>query len=45
MSTYVANVGITNGRLSPGGTGQGTGEGDWLSSDEARADLTVVRAE
>jgi hypothetical protein len=45
MSTYVANVGITNGRLNPGGTGQGTGEGDRFSSDEARADLTVVRAE
>lgn len=45
MSTYVANVGITNGRLNPAGTGQGTGEGDWFSRDEARADLAVVRAE
>ena len=45
MSTYMANVGITNGRLNPGGIGQGTGEGDWLISSDARADLTVVQAE
>lgn len=38
-------MGITDGRLNSGGTGRGAGEGDWVISDEARADLTVVRAE
>jgi hypothetical protein len=38
-------VGITDGRLSTGGTVQGAGEGDPVSSDDTRADLTNVRVE